>query len=233
MHRQGPIFAVDYPEQGIPTMATNAAIRPGIAPGQLVRIAIPGQERATASVTHVTDAWLGLRVVGVGAPRGKDLHGARGAVEFIDDDGIHRLRGQVELGDGSSPSAIRFVLRSGSGTQFLGRRQHIRTALKAPVVLTEERTGQRFRGRSLNVSEGGMLVGDLDGKLPGPGSRLRFALAPRESRDPIFGTAVVLRADNHRGSMALNFEQFSREAAGELARVVFEHEQDARGSRRR
>jgi hypothetical protein len=214
-------------------MATHAAIRPGLAPGQLVRIAIPGQERATASVTHVTDAWLGLRVVGCGAPRGKDLHGSRGAVEYIDDEGIHRLRGQVELGDGSSPSAVRFVLRSGSGTQFLGRRQYIRTALRAPVVLTEPYTGQKFPGRSLNVSEGGMLVGDLDGTLPGPGSRLRFALAPRESRDPIFGTAVVLRCDNHRGTIALNFEQLSREASGELARVVFEHEQDARGSRRR
>lgn len=214
-------------------MATHTPAKPGLAPGQLVRIAIPGQERATASVTHVTEAWLGLRVVGVGAPRGKDIHGACGAVEYIDDEGIHRLRGQVELGDGSSPSAIRFVLRAGSGAQFLGRRQHIRTALKAPVVLTDDRTGQKFPGRSLNVSEGGMLVGDLNGTLPGTGSRLRFALAPRDSRDPIFGTAVVLRSDNHRGSMALNFEQFSREAAGELARVVFEHEQDARGSRRR
>jgi hypothetical protein len=214
-------------------MATQAAIRPGLAPGQAVRIAIPGQARATATVTHVTEAWLGLRVVGVGSPRAKDLHGARGAIEYIDENGIHRLRGQVELGDGSSASAIRFVLRSGSGTQFLGRREHIRTALKAPTVLTEDRTGRKFHGRSLNVSEGGMLVGDLTGPLPGPGTRLRFALAPRESRDPIFGTAVVLRCDNHRGSIALSFEQFSREAANELARVVFEHEQDARGSRRR
>jgi hypothetical protein len=218
---------------GDTNMATNAAIRPGLAPGQAVRIAIPGQERATATVTHVTDTWLGLRVVGVGAPRARDLQGACGAVEYIDNDGIHRLRGQVELGDGSSASAIRFVLRAGSGPQFLGRREHIRSALKAPVVLTEVRTGQKFRGRSLNLSEGGMLVGDLTGPLPGPGSRVRFAIAPREERDPIFGTAVVLRCNNYRGTLALNFEQFSREAANELARVVYEHEQDARGSRRR
>jgi hypothetical protein len=214
-------------------MATHAAAPPGLAPGQLVRIAIPGRDRATASVTHVSDTWLALRLVGVDAPRPKDLCGAQGAVEFIDEDGIHRLRGVVEPGDGSSASAIRFVLRSGSGVQFLGRRQHIRTALKAPVVITDDRTRQKFHGRSLNVSEGGMLVGDLDGRLPGPGSRLRFALAPRESRDPIFGTAVVLRADNARGILGLNFEQLSREAANELARVVYEHEQDVRGSRRR
>jgi c-di-GMP-binding flagellar brake protein YcgR len=179
----------------------------------------------------VTDTWLALRLVGVGSPPPKELHGAQGAVEYIDDKGIHRLRGEIEPGDGSSAGAIRFVLRS--GVQFLGRRHYIRTALKAPVVLTDERTQQRFHGRSLNVSEGGMFVGDLTGRLPGPGSRMRFALAPRESRDPIFGTAIVLRADNFRGTLALNFEQFSREAADELARIVFEHEQDAREARRR
>jgi hypothetical protein len=198
-----------------------------------VRIAIPGKERATVVVTHVTAAWLGLRLVGVDAPRAQDLLGSRGAVEYIDDDGIHRLRGVVDSGDGSSASAIRFVLRSGSSAQFLGRRQHIRSALKAPVVITDERTAQKFRGRSMNVSEGGMLVGDLVGTLPGPGSRLRFAIAPRESRDPIFGTAIVLRADNHRGTLALNFEHMPRAAADELARVVFENDQDSRGSRRR
>jgi c-di-GMP-binding flagellar brake protein YcgR len=125
------------------------------------------------------------------------------------------------------------VLRSGSGAQFLGRRQHIRTVLKAPTVLTDIRTGEKFRGRSLNLSEGGMLVGDLEGTLPGPGSRLKFALAPRECRDAIMGTAIVLRADNHRGVLALNFEEMPRAAADELARVVFEHEQDSRGARRR
>ena len=214
-------------------MATRAAAPLGLAPGQLVRIAIPGRERATASVTHVSETWLALRLVGVGAPRPKDLCGAQGAVEYIDDDGIHRLRGEVAPGDGSSASAIRFVLRAGSGAQFLGRRQHIRTALKAPVVITDDRTRQKFHGRSLNISEGGMLVGDLSGGLPGPGSRVRFALAPRESRDPIFGSAIVLRCDNVRGTLALDFEQFSRDAANELARIVYEHEQDARGSRRR
>jgi PilZ domain len=214
-------------------MATRAAAQPGLAPGMPVRIAIPGQERATASVTHVTATWLGLRLVGLGGPRPKDLHGARGAVEYMDESGIHRLRGAVEAGDGSSPSALRFVLRSGSGAQFLGRREHIRTVLRAPVVMTDARTGQKFHGRSLNVSEGGMLVGDLDGSLPGPGSRVKFALAPRGCRDAIFGSAIVLRCDNHRGTLAVNFENMPRGAADELARVVFEHEQDSRGARRR
>ena len=210
-------------------MAIHAAAQPGLAPGQHVRIAIPGQERATAMVTHVTAGWVGLRLIGVGGPRAKDLHGLRGAIEYMDDDGIHRVRGEIEPGDGSSAGAVRFTLRSGSGAQFLGRREHIRSALKAPAVITDDRTGQKFRGRSLNVSEGGMLVGDLSGTLPGPGTRLKFALAPQGSRDPIFGTAIVLRADNHRGTLALNFEHMPRPAGDELARVVFEHEQNSRG----
>jgi hypothetical protein len=211
-------------------MATNAASLPGLAPGMPVRIAIPGQERATASVTHVTATWLGLRLVGVGSPRPTDLHGSRGALEYFDDHGIHRLRGEITLGDGSSAGCVRFVLRNGSGAQFLGRREHIRTVLRAPVVVTDDRSGQKFRGRSLNVSEGGMLVGDLVGTLPGPGSRVTFALAPRECRDAIFGTAIVLRCDNHRGILAVNFEHMPRPAADELARVVFEHEQNSRGA---
>jgi hypothetical protein len=185
-------------------------------------------DRVSAIVTHTTAAWVALRLVGVGGPRPKDLIGARGAVEFMDDAGIHRLRGEVQAGDGSA-SSVRFVLRTGSGPQFLGRREHIRTVLRAPVVVTYDRTGQKFCGRSLNVSEGGMLVGDLSGTLPGPGSRVKFALAPRECRDPIFGTAIVLRCDNHRGTLAVDFEHMPRAAADELARVVFEHEQDSRG----
>jgi hypothetical protein len=214
-------------------MVTTTAARPGLAPGQNVRIAIPGQERASAIVTHVTATWFGMRLVGVCAPRALDLIGARGALEYMDEDGIHRLRGEVTPGDGSSENAIRFVPRNGSGPQFLGRREHIRSSLKAPVVLTDERTAQKFRGRSLNVSEGGMLITDLVGTLPGPGSRLKFALAPRECRDAIFGTAIVLRANNHRGTLAVNFEHMPRAAADELARVVFENDQNTRGSRRR
>jgi hypothetical protein len=177
----------------------------------------------------VTATWLGLRIVGVGAPRGTDFLDARGAVEYMDDEGIHRLRGEVKPGDGSSAGAIRFVTRKGSGAQFLGRRQHIRSALQAPIVLTAEGNAEKFGGRTMNVSEGGILVGDLTGTLPGPGSRMRFALAPRGSRDSIFGTAIVLRCDNYRGILALSIEEMPRAAADELARVVFENEQDSRG----
>ena len=210
-------------------MATETAAQPGLSPGQLVRIAVPGRPRATASVTHVTATWLGLRLSSVEGPRPRDLHGACGAVEFMAADGIHRLRGEVAEVEGAA-TAVRFVFKSGS--QFLGRRQHLRTSMSVPVVLTVESTREKLRGRSLNVSEGGMFVGDLDGRLPGPGSKIRFALAPRNSRDSIFGTAVVLRADNHRGSMALTFENLSREAADDLARLVYEHESEARSRRR-
>jgi hypothetical protein len=211
-------------------MATSAAANSGLAPGLLVRIAIPGRERVTASVTHVTATWIGLRLVGLGGPRPRDLHGERAAVEYVADDGIHRLRGDLEEAEGMVGCALRFVLSSGE--QFLGRRQHLRTALSAPVVLTVERTREKFSGRSINVSEGGMMVGDLSGVLPGPGTMVKFALAPRNARDPIFGTGVVLRANAVRGTLALDFDQVSRSAADEIARLVFENEQGMRARRR-
>jgi hypothetical protein len=211
-------------------MPAQTAALPGIRPGQLVRIALPGRDRATASVTYVAGTWLALRLSGPDARAAEDLHGLRAHVEYVADDGIHRLIGDLEPEHGPSACALRFVLRS--GPQFLGRRQHLRTALAAPVVLTSERTGQKFCGRSINVSEGGMLVGDLDAGLPGPGSRLKFALAPRNSRDPIVGTGVVARIDNVAGRLALNFEQLPRWTADELTRLVFEHEQGARALRR-
>jgi hypothetical protein len=210
-------------------MAIRAAAHPGIAPGLLVRIAIPGKERVTASVTHVSDTWLALRLVGLDAPRPRDLHGERGAVEYIAEDGIHRIRGEVEETQ-ATPCSVRFVFSS--GTQFLGRREHLRTALSVPVVLTVDRTREKFHGRSMNLSEGGMLVGELSGGLPATGSRVTFALAPRKSRDPIFGNATVRRANTARGTLAIDFEQLSRTAADELARLVFEHEQGVRARRR-
>jgi hypothetical protein len=210
-------------------MATQTAAQPGLAPGLAVRIAVPGRERVSATVTHVTATWIALRI-GLDGPRTRDLHGQRGAVEYMAEDGIHRIRGEVEEAPELSPRAVR--VNFSAPDQFLGRRQHMRASLAAPVVLTDERTREKFHGRSMNVSEGGMLVGDLSGKLPGPGNRLRFALAPRNARDPVFGTATVLRADNHRGTLALQFDQLAREASDALMRIIFEHDQGARARRR-
>jgi len=210
-------------------MATETAAQPGVAPGLAVRIAIPGKERVSATVTHVTATWIAVRL-GLDAPRTRELHGERGAVEYMADDGIHRVRGELEEAPELSTRSLRFTFSAPD--QFLGRRQHMRASLSAPVVVTEERTREKFHGRSLNVSEGGMLVADLDGKLPGPGSKVKFALAPRRERDPIFGTATVLRADNYRGTLALSFDALSRDASDELTRIIFEHDQGVRARRR-
>jgi hypothetical protein len=205
-------------------MATNVEATPCVQPGQLVRIAIPGQERATASVTHVTATWMALRLVGPDSRAVRDLDGQRAAVEAISPDGIHRIHGTLEQPGGPSAAALRFVLHS--GPQLLGRREHIRAALTAPVVLTLQGTAEKFRGRSANVSEGGMLVEDLGSSLPELGAVVRFAIAPRDSREAITGTAKVMRTDVSRGLLALQFEPLPREVADELARVVFEAHQD-------
>jgi hypothetical protein len=206
-------------------MATETAAQPGLEPGLLVRIAVPGRDRVTATVTHVTATWVALRL-GLDGPRTRDLHEQRCAVEYMAEDGIHRLRGDLEEAPELSTRSLRFTFCGGS--QFLGRRQHMRTPLSAPVVVTAGGTREKFHGRSMNVGEGGMLVGDLSGKLPGPGSSVKFALVPRKERDPVFGTATVLRTDNYRGTLALKFEALSPEAANELARIVFEHDQGLR-----
>jgi c-di-GMP-binding flagellar brake protein YcgR len=206
-------------------MAIETAAQSGIEPGLLVRIAVPGRDRVSATVTHVTATWIGLRL-GLDGPRTRDLHAERCAVEYMAEDGIHRFHGDLEEAPELSTRSLRFTFSA--GPQFLGRRQHMRTTLSAPVVLTAARTREKFHGRSMNVGEGGMLVGDLSGKLPGPGSTVKFALAPRKERDPIFGTATVLRTDNYRGTLALQFEAMSQEAANELARIVFEHDQGVR-----
>ena len=211
-------------------MATPVSAPPHIGPGQLVRIAIPGQARASASVVHATDAWLSLRLSGLGAPCARDLHGLRATVEYILDDGVHRLQGHLEAADGGFAFAVRFVLHSGD--QFLGRRRHLRAAFTAPVVITDERTGEKLRGTSVNVSESGMLVDGLLGGLPGPGMRVKFALAPRNARDPILGTAVVTRVNRVRGEMAVAFEPMPRPVTDELARIVYESMQAARAPRR-
>jgi c-di-GMP-binding flagellar brake protein YcgR len=177
----------------------------------------------------VSDTWVALRLVGgPGAPSAKDLHGLRATVEYMGHNGMHRLNGDLEQAHG--PSALRFVLRGND--VFLGRRQHVRTSMSVPVVLTEPRTGQKFRGRTENLSEGGTLVGDLDTGLPSQGTRLKFALAPRNSRDPIVGTGVVTRTDSASGRLALSFDQLPRWTADELTRVVFEHSQGSRARRR-
>jgi hypothetical protein len=210
-------------------MAINVEATPLLEDGQLVRIAIPGQERASASVTHVTGTWLALRLVGPDAHGVRDFDGARGAVEIIGPGGIHRIHGTVEQPGGPSANALRFVLRS--APQLLGRRQYIRATLIAPVVVTVKETGEKLRGRSANVGEGGMLLEDLGSNLPPPGAAVRFALAPRNSREAITGTGTITRADS--GQLAVEFDPLPREVADELARVVFEQHQGGGSSRGR
>jgi hypothetical protein len=212
-------------------MAINVEATPCIQAGQLVRIAIPGQERATASVTHVTATWMALRLVGPDSRAMRDFDGARGAVESIGPDGIHRFHGTVEQPGGPSAVVLRFVIRS--GPQLLSRREHMRAALTAPVVLTVERTGEKLRGRSANVSEGGMLVEDLGSTLPEPGATVRFALAPKNTREAITGHGTVTRIDQSRGHVAIEFEALPGPIADELARVVFEARQRGGASPRR
>ena len=204
-------------------MAANLEATPCVSAGQLVRIAIPGQERVSASVMHVTATWISLRLVGPDSRAMLDLDGVRGAVEVIGENGIHRIHGTIEQPGGRSAAALRFVTRS--GPQLLGRREHIRAALVAPVVVTVQRSGEKLRGQSANVGEGGMLVEELGSSLPQLGEMVRFALAPRNSREAITGTAKVMRADQARGHLALQFEPLPRDVADELARVVFEAHQ--------
>src|SRR3954453_680559 len=134
-------------------MATDTAAQSGPAPGLQVRIAVPGRERVSATVTHATATWVALRL-GIDGPRTRDLHGQRCAVEYMADDGIHRIRGDLEEATELSTRSLRFTFSS--APQFLGRRQHMRTSLSAPVVLTIERTRDKFHGRSMNIGEGGM-----------------------------------------------------------------------------
>jgi hypothetical protein len=77
-----------------------------------------------------------------------------------------------------------------------------------------------------------MLIEDLGSSLPKPGSAVRFALAPRKSREAITGTGTVIRSDAARGSIALEFDPLPRATADELARVVFEQHQGGGSARR-
>src|SRR3954465_2266446 len=118
-------------------MATDTAAESGLAPGLQVRIAVPGRERVSATVTHVTATWIALRL-GLDGPRTRDLHGLRGAVEYMADDGMHRVRGDLHEAPELSQRSLRFDFCA--PVQFLGRRNHTRASLSAPVVLTNERT---------------------------------------------------------------------------------------------
>src|SRR5436853_4233599 len=118
-------------------MATDTAPQPGLAPGLPVRIAVPGRERVSGTVTHVTATWIALRL-GLDGPRTRDLHGQRSAIEYMADDGIHRVRGDLQEAPELSARSMRFDFCAAA--QFLGRRQHMRASLSAPVVLTNERT---------------------------------------------------------------------------------------------
>jgi hypothetical protein len=191
---------------------------PGPEPGQLVRIAIPDEGRATASIISVAPTSLALRLTDRSTLRGVELCGASAALEWVADEGIHRLLGELKEPPYLDEDGLLFIPRS--GPQFLGRRRHLRAMLDTPVLLTSD-DGERYHGITENLSEGGMLVSGVPEELGIAGATFTFALAPRDCEEPIVGTCVAIRAEED-GRVGFNFDPLPREAADELARIVYE-----------
>lgn len=201
-------------------MTQDVEALPGPEPGQLVRIAIPDEGRATASITEVTPRVLTLRLIDRSSLRGIELAGASVALEWVADQGIHRLLGELcEPPYLHESDCLDFIPRG--GPQFLGRRRHLRTELDTPVLLTGD-DGSRYHCTTHNLSEGGMLVSGLPEGLGSPGRSFTFALAPRDCAEPIVGSSVVLRTEDD-GRVAFNFDPLPKRSADELARIVYEH----------
>ena len=95
------------------------------------------------------------------------------------------------------------------------RRKHRRHPLKCPANLTDEAGSCISAARTINISDGGLLVPVAPQDAPRPGQALSLKLSiPRSTPNtflmqPVSGKAVVVRhepSDNGACQMAIRFE---------------------------
>jgi hypothetical protein len=155
-------------------------------------------------------------------------------IEFINDDGIARMHGRLDVpahrrGSGrgyGEKNTVRFAHRG--SPQLLKRREYVRATVDLPLTVLAADADEEdvtTHAQAIDLSGGGMLVKCLT--APALGTELRFLLDLGDDGPPVHGAGRVVRHDDGT-RVGLQFTDVDQADAIRLMHLAFEMSREQR-----
>jgi c-di-GMP-binding flagellar brake protein YcgR len=195
------------------------------AVGRQVTLAIPGVEELPAKVVGRGEGFTDLTLVGRPRTPLATLQHTQVYLEFVTDDGMWRMLGEVTLHATDEGEAIHFAHQG--RTQLLQRRAHVRTDCIAAMIITAD-GGRPLKCMTLNLSGGGVLLRGVTGAEVGDevAFDLRLDLLPAR----IQGRCRIVR-QTPDGCYGVQFTEMDEGERDRLVRFAYQRENAARLAR--
>jgi hypothetical protein len=170
--------------------------------GDELLLAVPQTEQVLARVTDAGPGFFDLALLEQPTTPTPRLERSALMIEFINDDGIARMHGRLDVpqyrrGSGrgyGEKNTVRFAHRG--SPQLLKRREYVRATVDLPLTLLAAEADEddvETHAHAIDLSGGGMLVKGLH--APRLDDELRFELELGDGEAPVTGCGRVVRLE--------------------------------------
>jgi hypothetical protein len=206
--------------------------------GDELLLAVPQTEQVLVRVTEAGPGFFDLDLLEQPDTPQPLLERSALMIEFINDDGIARLHGRLDVpqhrrgvgrgyGTGwGEKNTVRFAHRG--SPQLLKRREFVRATVDLPLTLLGRGADQEdvtTHAHAIDLSGGGMLVEGLDSAHVD--DVLRFALELGDGQDAVRGCGRVVRLET-ADRVGLQFCELGQPDRVRLMHVAFEMSREQR-----
>lgn len=192
--------------------------------GDELLLSVPQTEQVLVRVTDAGPGFFDLRLLEQPSTPGPRLARSALMIEFINDDGIARMHGRLDVPayrSGAGSDVVRFAHRG--SPQLLKRREYVRATVDLPLTLTGPRADDdpvTTQAHAIDLSGGGMLVDGLD-VCPRRDDVLAFTLELRDGGAPVAGHGRVARLET-ASRVGLQFTDLDQADRVRLMHLAFE-----------
>jgi hypothetical protein len=206
--------------------------------GDELLLSVPQTEQVLVRVTDAGPGFFDLDLLEQPETPQPMLERSALMIEFINDDGIARLHGRLDVpqyrrgagrGYGAAwgeKNTVRFAHRG--SPQLLKRREFVRATVDLPLTLLGRGADQEdvtTNAHAIDLSGGGMLVKGLDSAHVD--DVLRFALELGDGQDPVRGRGRVVRLET-ADRVGLQFCELDQPDRIRLMHLAFEMSREQR-----
>lgn len=207
--------------------------------GDELLLSVPQTEQVLVRVTSAGPGFFDLDLLELPATPQRQLERSALMIEFINDDGIARMHGRLDVpayrrgaarghGEGlRGENTVRFAHRG--SPQLLKRREYVRATVDLPLTLLGAGADDdpvSTQAHAIDLSGGGMLVDGLP-ECPKRDEGLSFVLDLNDGGEPIQGQGRVVRLETAKRA-GLQFCDLARPDQIRLMHLAFEMSREQR-----
>jgi PilZ domain len=207
--------------------------------GDELLLSVPQTEQVLVRVTAAGPGFFDLDLLELPATPQPQLERSALMIEFINDDGIARMHGRLDVpahrrgaarghGSGwSEQNTVRFAHRG--SPQLLKRREYVRATVDLALTLHGAHADDdpvTMQAHAIDLSGGGMLVDGLQ-ECPQADDVLGFALDLGDGGEPVRGRGRVVRLETAK-RVGLQFTEMEQPDRIRLMHLAFEMSREQR-----